>query len=96
MHGQNHDIKIANRCFENVAQFRYLGTTISNQNLSQEVIKRRLKSGYLCYWVDVMSVITSHVSTHCVCPQLTQHGLLRGAGGQHCPVPAESAGGKTT
>jgi hypothetical protein len=22
--GQNHDIKIANRCFENVAQFRYL------------------------------------------------------------------------
>jgi hypothetical protein len=28
--GQNHDIKIANRCFENVAQFRYLGTTITN------------------------------------------------------------------
>jgi hypothetical protein len=26
--GQNHDIKISNRCFENVAQFRYLGTMI--------------------------------------------------------------------
>jgi hypothetical protein len=25
--GQNHDIKIGNRCFENVAQFRYLGMT---------------------------------------------------------------------
>jgi hypothetical protein len=25
--GQDRDIKIANRCFENVAQFRYLGTT---------------------------------------------------------------------
>jgi hypothetical protein len=25
--GQNHDIKIAKRCFENVAQFRYLGRT---------------------------------------------------------------------
>jgi hypothetical protein len=25
--GQNHDTKIANRCFENVAQFKYLGTT---------------------------------------------------------------------
>jgi hypothetical protein len=25
--GQNHDIKIGNRCFESVAQFRYLGTT---------------------------------------------------------------------
>jgi hypothetical protein len=28
--GHNHDIKEANRCFENVAQFRYLGTTITN------------------------------------------------------------------
>jgi chemotaxis methyl-accepting protein methylase len=27
---------------ENVAQFRYLGTTITNQNLIQEEIKRRL------------------------------------------------------
>jgi hypothetical protein len=28
--GQNHDIKIANRSFDNVAQFRYLGTTVTN------------------------------------------------------------------
>jgi hypothetical protein len=28
--GQNHDIKIGNRCFENVSQFRYLGTTITD------------------------------------------------------------------
>jgi hypothetical protein len=28
--GQNHDIKIANGCFENVAQFSYLGTTVTN------------------------------------------------------------------
>jgi hypothetical protein len=28
--GQSHDIKIANKCFENVAKFRYLGTTITN------------------------------------------------------------------
>jgi hypothetical protein len=27
---QNYDIKIANRCFKNVAQFRYLGTTVTN------------------------------------------------------------------
>jgi hypothetical protein len=39
--GQNHDIKIGNRC-ENVAQFIYLGTTITNPNLIQEEIKRRL------------------------------------------------------
>jgi hypothetical protein len=31
----NHDIKTANRSFENVAQLRYLGTTITNQNLIQ-------------------------------------------------------------
>jgi hypothetical protein len=30
--GQNHDIKTANRSFENVAQFRYLVTTVRNQN----------------------------------------------------------------
>jgi hypothetical protein len=42
--GQNHDIKKANRCFENVTQFKHLGMTITNQNLIQEEIKRRLKS----------------------------------------------------
>jgi hypothetical protein len=39
----------ANKCFENVAQFRYLGTTIINHNLIQEEIKRRLNSGNACY-----------------------------------------------
>jgi hypothetical protein len=47
--GQNHDIKTANRCFENVAQLRYLETTATNQNLIQEEIKRRLNSGNACY-----------------------------------------------
>jgi hypothetical protein len=40
---QNHDIKIANRSFENVAQFKYLGMTVTIQNLIQEEMKRRLK-----------------------------------------------------
>jgi hypothetical protein len=44
-----HDIKMANRCFENVAQFKYLRTTITNENLIQEKIKRRLNSGNACY-----------------------------------------------
>jgi hypothetical protein len=47
--GQNHDIKLANRCFENVAQFRYLATTVTDQNMIQEEIKRRLISGNACY-----------------------------------------------
>jgi hypothetical protein len=46
--GQNHDTKIGNRWFENVAQFRYLGTTIINEKLIQEEIKRRLNYGNAC------------------------------------------------
>jgi hypothetical protein len=46
---QSYDIKIANRCFENGAKFRYLGTTITNQNLIQEEIKRILNLGNACY-----------------------------------------------
>jgi ribosomal protein S2 len=42
-------MKIPNRSLENVAQFRYLGTTITNQNRIQEKIKRRLNSGNACY-----------------------------------------------
>jgi hypothetical protein len=38
---QNHNINIGNRYFENVVQFRYLGTTMTKQNLIQEEIKRR-------------------------------------------------------
>jgi hypothetical protein len=30
---QNRDIKLANRSFENMIQFKYLGTTVTNQNL---------------------------------------------------------------
>jgi hypothetical protein len=40
--GQNHDKKIANRCFENVAPFKHLGTTVISQSLIQEEIKRNL------------------------------------------------------
>jgi hypothetical protein len=31
--GQNNDIKIASRCFENVEQFKYLGKTVTDQVL---------------------------------------------------------------
>jgi hypothetical protein len=47
--GQNREIKIGNRSFENVSQFKYLGMTVTNQNLIQEEIKWRLNSGNACY-----------------------------------------------
>jgi hypothetical protein len=50
--GQNHDIKVTNICFENVALFTCLGKTITDQNLIQEKIKRRLNSGNASYRLD--------------------------------------------
>jgi hypothetical protein len=47
--GQQHGTKIANRSFEGVAKFRYLGTTLTVQNCMQEEIKSRLNLGNACY-----------------------------------------------
>jgi hypothetical protein len=57
---QNHDIKIANRFFENVTLLRYLGTTVTNKNLVQEEIKRGLNSDNSCY-PSVQNVLSSHL-----------------------------------
>jgi hypothetical protein len=46
--GQNRDITIAIRSFGYVSQFKYLGTTVTNQKLIQEELKRRLNSGNTC------------------------------------------------
>jgi hypothetical protein len=46
---QSHDINTANRSFENVAQDKYFGATVTNLNLIQEEIKTRLNMGNVCY-----------------------------------------------
>jgi hypothetical protein len=58
--GQNHDIKIANRSFYNVAQLKYLGMTITNQNLIQEEIKKISNSGNACYH-SVQNLLSSRL-----------------------------------
>jgi hypothetical protein len=56
----NQNIKIANRSFENVSQFKYLRATVTNQNLIHEEIKRRLNSGNACYH-SVQNLLSSRL-----------------------------------
>jgi hypothetical protein len=56
--GQNRDN--SKQIFENVSQFIYLGMTVTNQNLIQEEIKRRLNSGNACYHL-VQSLMSSRL-----------------------------------
>ena len=48
--GQIHSIKVDNSSTERVEEFKYLGTTLTNQNSIQEEIKSRLKSGNAFYY----------------------------------------------
>jgi len=47
--GRIHSVEIDNSTLERVEEFKYLGTTLTNQNSIAEEIKGRLRSGSACY-----------------------------------------------
>jgi hypothetical protein len=55
--GQKHSIKIANKSFEDVVKFKYLGTSLTYQNCMHEEIKGRLNSRNACYY-SVQSLLS--------------------------------------
>ena len=60
--GQSHSIKIDNSSFDKLEAFKYLVTTLTNQNSIQEEIKRRLKSGNACYY-SVQNLLSSSLAS---------------------------------
>jgi hypothetical protein len=58
--GQKHSTKISNRSIEDVAKFKYVRTTLTDQNCMHKEIKSRLNSGKACYHL-VQSLLSSHL-----------------------------------
>ena len=44
--GRNHSVRTDNSTFERVEEFKYLGTTLTNQNSIPEEIMSRLRSSF--------------------------------------------------
>jgi hypothetical protein len=81
--GRNHNINIGYNSSEKAEQFRYLGTTITNQNTIPEEINSKLRSGNACYH-PVQNILSSRLLSKDIKIQRTtilpavMYGLERG------------------
>ena len=55
-----HSVRMDNSTFERVEEFKYLGTTLTNQNSIAEEIESRLRSGNACYH-SVQNLLSSRL-----------------------------------
>ena len=60
--GRNHSVKTDSNSFEGVEEFKYLGTTLTNQNFIQVEVRSRLKLGNACYH-SVQRLLSSRLSS---------------------------------
>jgi hypothetical protein len=58
--GRIHSVRTDNSAFERVDEFKYLGTTLTNQNSIAEEIKSRLRSGNAHYH-SVQNLLSSRM-----------------------------------
>ena len=58
--GRIHCVRTYVSTFERVEEFKYLGTSLTNQNSIAEEIKSRLRSGNACYH-SVQNVLSSRL-----------------------------------
>ena len=58
--GRIHSVRTDDSTFERVDEFKYLGTTLTNQNSIAEEIKSRLRSGNACYY-SVQNLLSSRL-----------------------------------
>jgi hypothetical protein len=58
--GRIHSVRTDNSTFESVEEFKYLGTTLTNQNSIAEEFKSRLRSGNACYHL-VQNILSSRL-----------------------------------
>ena len=58
--GRGYSVKIDNSSIGRVEEFKYLGTTLTDQNSIHEEIKSRLKLGNACYY-SVQNLLSSRL-----------------------------------